>query len=241
MPVVPKRKSQEEPFSLCFFTDQARPGLVKKFLTPPLSPAEAAQLHVAFVDDLLSATRQLAGVRRVLYVYGDPGDPSLGVLARREGIEIVAQEGADPGARKAAALSRELGLGKRAAAIIGTDAPTLPVSFIADALERLDGGCENVVGPTGGGGYYLLGVSRLVRADLLKNIGWGGKRVLADLMTRLATLATPSAVLPFWYDVQSAEDLSFLRAHLAVLIRDDADVAPATRTVLSQLGRAAWT
>lgn len=241
MPRPRRSTSLAEPFSLCLFTDLPRPGLAKRSLTPPLTPDEAADLQLAFVDDLLRATRALAGVRRLLCVYGEPRDERLVALATREGIDLVAQDGSDPGVRKANALARELEQGKRAAAILPVDAPTLPVSLIAEAFERLDAGCENVVGPTGSGGYWLVGVSRLVRPELLRNIGWGGRRVLADLVTRLATLPTPSALLPFWYDVCAPDDLSLLRAHLGLIAREREDPAPATRAVLARLGRAAWT
>jgi rSAM/selenodomain-associated transferase 1 len=235
------RKHNGDPFGLCIFTQVPEAGRSKRGLSPPLTAEEGAALHLAFIDDTLRATRELAGVHRTLYVFGDQPHAQLAELAARENMPVAMLNNADLGERMVVALRKELQEGRRAAAVIGTDAPTLPTTLVAEAFERLDGGCENVIGPCSGGSYYLLGVSHIVRTELFRGIGWGwgGRQVMADTLARIAMLATPSALLPFWYRVDEAEDLSFLRAHLALLAREQDDPAPATRTVLAQVGRSA--
>jgi glycosyltransferase A (GT-A) superfamily protein (DUF2064 family) len=62
--------------------------------------------------------------------------------------------------------------------------------------------------------------------ELFTGIAWGTPAVLPETLRR----APGAALLPFWYDVDDADDLALLRTHLPHLPED---AAPATRAALA--------
>ena len=71
----------------------------------------------------------------------------------------MAQRGEDLGARLAHAFEDLLADGAPGAIVIGSDIPTLPLSVLVAALDRL-AGVDLVLGPSEDGGYYLIGLAR---------------------------------------------------------------------------------
>jgi glycosyltransferase A (GT-A) superfamily protein (DUF2064 family) len=107
---------------------------------------------------------------------------------------------------------------------IGSDSPTLPVEFVADAFHRLEH-LDCVLGPATDGGYYLIGL-RAEQGGLFDGIEWGTPRVIAQTVARAQKSALSLALLPPWYDVDDAADLELLCGHLAALSAAEADHVP---------------
>jgi rSAM/selenodomain-associated transferase 1 len=137
----------------------------------------------------------------------------------------------DLGARMDRALRRALASGAKAAAILGSDAPTLPRSVVDDAFERLAQGADAVIIPAHDGGYVLVGASRPVPA-LFAGVPWGTPFV-QETTRRLAREAGLAlAETAPWSDVDVEGDVRRLARELAA----DPSRAPATATLLAQLG-----
>jgi uncharacterized protein len=99
--------------------------------------------------------------------------------------------------------------------LIGSDSPSIPKSYIADAFAALDSH-DCVIGPATDGGYYLIGLrSVAVSADLFDDIEWSTSFVLKQTVSKIAAARLSLAVLPVWYDVDSAEGLNLLSGHIA--------------------------
>ena len=73
-----------------------------------------------------------------------------------------------------------------------------------------------MLGPAVDGGYYLIGAPRPV-PELFEAMPWSSAQVLAETLTRVSSLGHPLHLLPFWYDVDTAEELALLRAHITTL------------------------
>ncbi len=82
-----------------------------------------------------------------------------------------------------------------------------------------------VIGPTFDGGYYLIGLSGL-NDDIFDGIKWGTSRVFDQTLTRIKSLDTQVYVLPPWYDVDTSEDLEFLRTHLLAMRMSGVEEVP---------------
>lgn len=218
--------------SLILFARAPVPGRVKTRLMPDLTPDQAGGVYRAFVQDLLESTGRLEDVRRVVGCDPSAGDPFFRSLAKRYAVDLVDQRGVDLGRRMHNALSDELTGGKNPVVLIGTDCPTLPITIVREAFTRLES-VDLVLGPSLDGGYYLIGCSG-GPPPVFDGIPWGTDRVLALTLEKLARLGTPSALLPFWYDVDSIQDLRFLSAHLEYLNRNGR-VAPETTRILKEL------
>jgi glycosyltransferase A (GT-A) superfamily protein (DUF2064 family) len=80
--------------------------------------------------------------------------------------------------------------------LMGSDSPTLPPSYVGQAVEYLNRSKDGVViGPTVDGGYYIIGLKAPCRR-LFEDIDWGTDRVFEQTQTRVAELALPPTILP---------------------------------------------
>jgi uncharacterized protein len=208
--------------ALIIFAKCPVPGQVKTRLSPPLSPEQAAELYRCMLEDILAKSARLADVDRYLFYQG--GTDAGHYFARTgRGMTCLPQQGRDLGERMAAAFRHVFTDGFAAAAIIGTDSPDLPVSFIEGAYQRLqERGVEVVFGPSEDGGYYLLAMKRL-HAGLFRDVPWSSGGVLQKSLANAANGGIGAALLPPWHDVDRAEDL--VRPEL----RDENNGAPLTR------------
>lgn len=204
--------------TLVVFARAPEPGRCKTRLGASLGDAAALRLHGAFVEDACALGAGIAE-RLVLAVAGDPQHPGFAGLS----VERLAQGDGDLGQR----MDRALALGG-AVCIVGSDAPTLPRAHLVEAFQRL-ADADVVLGPSTDGGYWLIGARRPV-PELFEGIAWGTPAVLPETLRRLSGLR--AALLPFHYDVDDAEDLALLLAHLRHL---PPAVAPATRRALADL------
>jgi uncharacterized protein len=200
-------------------------GQVKTRLARSIGEPAALALYEAFLDDTCTLTQGL-GARRVLAVAGALDHPQLERLAKSQRLELVDQGEGDLGAKMARAMATQLPRGP--VVIIGSDAPTLPRAHLHQALDALVDH-DVVVGPSADGGYYLVG-ARVAVPELFTDVRWSTPEVLPTTLARLAGRA--HALVPSWYDVDSAADLDRLRAELATL---PPSVAGATRRALATL------
>ena len=220
--------------ALILFVKVPRSGVVKTRLQPDLSPKDAAELYRAFILDLLKATSRLRGLTRILAC--DPTHKALffQALAKTERLKLISQEGRDLGQRMKNAILRANRMGFRHVVIIGTDSPTLPVALIRKAF-RLLARSHLVLGPSQDGGYYLIACSKTI-PTLFKGIAWGTDQVLPATMKKVVRNKINCELLPFWYDVDTIQDLRFLRDHLSFLNRSQsARIAPQTTSIIRNL------
>ena len=192
--------------ALLIFARKPVPGMVKTRLVPPLSPGQAARLYDCMLADVLARTAVDTQFDRFLF-YEDVCGARDYFAGRTAGIISLPQQGNDLGERMLAAFRTVLALEYAAAVVIGSDAPDLPVHFIARAFEVLESGaCEVVFGPCEDGGYYLLGMTNFYPA-LFRNVPWSSDEVLAVSLERAKEAGIAACLLPIWHDVDRAGDL----------------------------------
>jgi uncharacterized protein len=212
---------------LVVFARWPAPGMVKRRLSPALPPDLATRLHRAMLEDTLAAARRAPADRRVLAL-ADPPTP-LPTLPEWEGFEIVAQSGADLGERMALTFERGLEPPDARVVIVGSDAPEITAEGVGQAFDAL-GTHDLVLGPTPDGGYYLIGLSRLV-PGLFRGVEWGSERVLEQTLERAAADAARVARLSPLGDLDTPADL------VAMIARQlERRTAPATAAALAEFG-----
>ena len=220
--------------TLILFAKVPRPGKVKTRLQPDISPERGCELYRAFIDDLLATTRSLKNVKRIMGCDPSQSDPYFEALSEKYQVDLMDQRGADLGERMRNAFEeiRERGNGR--VVIIGTDSPTLPVEMIRKAFFHLETH-DLVLGPCLDGGYYLIG-SRDKIPPVLDGIPWGTDLVLGLTLRKVTDHKIKCALLPFWYDVDTIEDLRFLSSHLEFLDQQgEGSGAAETKRVLKDL------
>jgi len=174
------------------------PGEAKTRLVPRLGEWRAARLQARLTLHALRTARlahdavELHGTRRHSFF-------------RKLNVAFRLQRGRDLGERMHHALSRA----RKPAILIGTDCPMLRPADLRRAARWLRGGCDAVLAPAEDGGYALIGLKR-ARKELFTNIAWGGPRVYADTVKKLAGYRW-RALRTVW-DVDRPEDLERLRS-----------------------------
>jgi len=146
------------------FAKLPRAGEVKTRLCPPLTGLEAAGLAEAMLADGLARCLASNAFRTQLAVH-PPGAEAWFQARFPELEEIVAQRGRELGQRLAAHFEQAFQRERLASALVlGSDAPEVPLARVLEAHERLGDGADLVLGPDGGGGYYLVGLRRACTA-----------------------------------------------------------------------------
>ncbi len=191
-------------------------GYVKTRLSPPLTPKEAAGLYRAFIADILSSIRSLDDTDLYLFYapFESSSDPSTGEADLKElippGVPLLPQKGADLGERMKNVFDYLLRDHDKAA-IIGSDSPDLPISYIKDSYRLLgdtDGGV--VLGPAEDGGYYLIAMDS-PSPVLFDNMEWSTDTVLDTTIKRCSEADLSVKLLPRWYDVDTIDDVRKVR------------------------------
>jgi len=190
------------------FARAPSPGAVKTRLIPVLGAEGAAALHARLTEQTLETVLAAALARIELHGTPDIGDPFLRSCARQFAGALVAQTGADLGARMRAAFESVLARHPRAL-LVGSDCPALTARHLRQADRSLRDGANAVFIPCEDGGYALIGLQR-VEAALFDGMTWGGEHVMADTRARLTALGWRWRELETLWDVDRPEDYTRL-------------------------------
>lgn len=194
------------PQALLIFARRPQAGRVKTRLAPVLTHEEAAELYDCMVRDVLAQSRELAGVSRFLF-YEDTEGAIAFFRGIDAGLQVLPQEGLGLGIRLEKAFEEVFARGYSSVAVIGTDSPDLPLSFISQAFVALEEDQADVVfGPAEDGGYYLVAL-RKPCPELFRHISWSSSTVLEQSVSQANENGLRIALLPCWYDVDEPADL----------------------------------
>ena len=175
-----------------------RLGAVKRRLARDLGALAALRFYRQSLRGLL---RDLSGDSRWQVVLALT--PDRAARQACEGVRAVPQGRGDLGARMGRFL-RELPPGP--VVIVGTDIPGLGRPQVARALDAL-GAHDWVLGPSGDGGYWLIGAKRLRPGprDPFQGVRWSSAHTLAD--TRANLSGARIAYLERLDDIDTGADL----------------------------------
>jgi hypothetical protein len=188
-----------------------RPGQVKTRLCPPLDHGTAARLYRCFLLDVLELVAAVPGVDPVVAYTPAEARAAFAHLANGR-FHLVRQTGADLGARLENTFRLLFQRGYERVAAVSTDSPDLPAEYLRLAFHHLERS-PVVLGPCPDGGYYLIGMSRLV-PELFREMPWSTDRVVPVTAERAARLGLGLARLPEWHDVDTPDDLGRLCGEL---------------------------
>jgi rSAM/selenodomain-associated transferase 1 len=181
------------------------PGQVKTRLQPRLSPADAADLYLCFLEDRLRDVASLPDIDRAVAFAPESAAHRFASLAP-EGFLLFPQRGRDLGEKLNSLFSTTLALGYEAVVITDSDSPDLPRSLLRHAFASLAGGSDVVFGPCRDGGYYLVGM-KTAAPGLFANIPWSSSRVLEKSLAGADRLGLKADLLSPWQDIDTFEDL----------------------------------
>ena len=205
-------------------------GQVKTRLSPALDDETILKLYTCFVEDSLEKIRQVDNAKCFV---GISPDNRSGFFEGIDifGVSLFAQRGKDLGDKMRQAFVDRFAEGYKKVVIIGSDSPSLPVSYINKALASEK---DLVLGPSTDGGYYLIAMSGKV-SEVFSGVAWGTKHVLDETLKKLKGARTSLELLPIWYDVDSPDDLKFLNTHLKLIAHSGLYVGGKTKIFLDEI------
>ncbi len=215
--------------ALTIMAKAPQPGEVKTRLCPPLTDAEAAELYRCFLLDTIAKARTLTGISPVLAYTPEDSKDFFAALA--PDFTLLVQQGDDLGAKMSMCFTRLFDLGFQHVLLTGSDSPTLPLSYLQQAVALMTKPHIDVVlGASEDGGYYLIGL-RQPQPALFDNMCWSTSTVFAKTTQRAAAKELNVACLPPWYDIDTPADLERLQANVTC---QENSACPHTRQYLLQ-------
>lgn len=181
--------------TLIIFARYPQPGAVKTRLIPALGAAGAARLQDQMTAQVLKQAITLAAARPVDVEVRFTGGDVESMRARYGGaFRYVPQGDGDLGTRLARAAGDATDAGSPFV-IIGSDCPGVSADVLMRAFQML---AEHplVLGPAADGGYYLIGMRRILPA-LFQSIAWSTPHVLLQARTA----AKKAGVAPFELEI----------------------------------------
>lgn len=194
---MPKQK-------LIIFSKNPVSGKVKTRLAATVGNANALKVY----HKLLEHTARITGALNIPKVVYYSHEVEQRDAFAPVDFEKKVQQGNDLGERMRKAFSAELSAADEIL-IIGSDCYELQTHHLKHAFSLLR---ENdaVIGPAKDGGYYLLGMKKVL-SEIFQNKDWGKSEVFEDTMQDFKELQLNIAVLPELNDVDREEDLGSLR------------------------------
>jgi uncharacterized protein len=171
-------------------------GRVKTRLEAVLGAQATVELHTAFVLDMLDKLSTLRCVADI-ELHTDTETDAW----RRPEVTFRTQISGDLGSRMLHAL------GGRWTCIVGSDAPTLPVSHIEALLAS---SADVALGPCEDGGYYAINCRR-THPEMFRGVEWSSPRALEQTEESARRCGLSVERGPGWYDVDRPKDLRRLR------------------------------
>ena len=198
--------------ALIIMAKQPKAGQTKTRLSPPLSPAQAAELYACLLLDTVEVVRRLAGQLPLTpFIAFYPPQAGRDFQSLAPDFQLLAQEGKSLNERLAGALLAVQDLGYEQVAAINSDSPALPLDYLARAYQELDDPrVDLALGPCEDGGYYLIAWKRPY-PHLVREVTMSTSTVLADTVALARRGGLQVALLPSWYDVDDAAALARLR------------------------------
>ena len=202
------------------FTRVPKPGATKTRLQGLLTPEQCARLHWAFLRDLSAIYDRVDADLFVCHTPDPDWEELKAVFGMAAGFYPQAGEGL--GEKMNNALNQVLELGYDAVVLTGADLPAMTAAHLESGFRGL-AEADAVLGPTGDGGYYLVGV-KTPAPFLFGNQTYGAGNVFENTLSAArAAGATVGTALPC-DDVDTPADLLALRlgacSHTAAFLHE---------------------
>ena len=191
---------------LIIFTRYPESGKAKTRLIPALGAEAAADIHRQMTEHTLAQVKPLQQNRLLtVEVWFAGGDRAQMQTWLGSEVTYEPQPEGNLGDRMAQAFQTAFESGVKAAIIIGTDCPELTDALLAEAFQSLQQ-TDLVLGPATDGGYYLIGLRRVV-PELFQTIAWSTDRVFQQTVDIASNLNLSLTTLPMLTDVDRPDDL----------------------------------
>jgi uncharacterized protein len=205
METMPDKNNGSE--RVILFTRYPEPGKSKTRLIPALGPEGSCAVHRRMAEGTVKQLQKLFLLRPVsIEIRYDGGNQALMEEWLGPGWHFSAQGPDSLGTRMERAFQEAFQAGFHRVVLIGSDCPRLKGELLQKALDNL-AHHDLVLGPARDGGYYLLGMSRIL-TPLFVDIPWGTETVCRKTLEIGRDLGLNILLLETLDDIDRPEDLA---------------------------------
>lgn len=189
--------------ALIVFAKNPIPGKVKTRIAKRTSDVYALTVYEVLLQMTLQTSQEFEGA--VFIYYSD----SISPVCPIKGAKTCLQTGNDLGERMLNAMKETLQCHSNVL-LIGSDCPYLRPTDFRDALRGLQSN-DLVLGPTGDGGFYLIGMTRkgLYKAlenKLFNEVNWSTRSVFSKTLVNAGKMDLKTGRLRMLWDMDTLED-----------------------------------
>ena len=190
--------------ALILFLRYPKAGTVKTRLAETTSSDFAVNFYRSCAEKIVGIAKSIEGINRFAF-YSNNNEKQVISDWLGNKLFFSVQEGDDLGSRMKNAFEKVFSSGSEKVIIVGTDIPDLSKKIIEQAFNSIE---ENdvVIGPSKDGGYYLLGMKKMVY-DLFGGIEFSNDKVYSKTIKKLNNLNLRYDSLPLLQDIDTEEDL----------------------------------
>ncbi|MHC4456099.1 MAG: TIGR04282 family arsenosugar biosynthesis glycosyltransferase [Planctomycetota bacterium] len=190
---------------ILFFVKFPASGLVKTRLAEQLGEETATCLYKGFVTDILENLLNLKVNFDIFFAPSDAQQKFCLWLGNK--YSYIPQTGDNLGEKMKNAFEHAFTNNCTRVIIIGSDSPDLPAEFFNRSFKALESH-DAIVGPSGDGGYYLIGFSKdAFLSEAFESVAWSTPQVCEQTLNILKKHERDVYLLPQWYDVDTLDDL----------------------------------
>jgi rSAM/selenodomain-associated transferase 1 len=198
--------------ALIVFVKAPVPGNVKTRLQPCIPQEKVLEIYKSFVIDTLDTCSGLRRIDKFLGCSPIKEDDFLRAMSKNYKMKTFIQRGKNLAERIFNAFKDYFRKGYSEIVLIGSDSPTLPLDYIKMGFDELKKN-DFVIGPCFDQGLYLIGARKRKINDIFQQLRLDTGEDVSTILKLVNTLNIKFSMLPFWYDVDTIEDLRFLETH----------------------------
>ncbi|WP_299520160.1 TIGR04282 family arsenosugar biosynthesis glycosyltransferase [Winogradskyella sp.] len=180
------------------FVKNIKLGTVKTRLAKTIGDYGAFEVYSELVKITEKATSKLNVDKRIYF-------SNAIIDSKWENNYKAVQKGLDLGERMFNAFKDGFESGYKKIVLIGSDLPEISETHIEKGIKALDKN-EVVFGPAEDGGYYLIGLTRLI-PKIFENKPWSQSHLLKVTLQELQNLDLTVSTLDTLNDIDTYEDL----------------------------------
>jgi rSAM/selenodomain-associated transferase 1 len=193
--------------AVIIFAKFPQKGKVKTRLAKDKGEDFATEFYRICAENIFSEVLKLSKsiFTPIIFCYGKSEVEMVSGWAGKEFI-VEPQIDGELGVRMSASFRKIFSKDFSKAVIIGTDVPDINSNLINAAAAKLDEH-DIVIGPSYDGGYYLLGMKRLL-PEIFKDIEWSTSLVLQKTLDKIKSLNLKVELLDELIDIDTEQELN---------------------------------
>lgn len=188
------------------FVKYPEPGRVKTRLAQDLGKQRAAEIYKGIAENVILRLSKSSNYKTIIFFDPPEMEKEVRNWLGGDGNQFFPQRGNSLGIKMLNALKQVFINGASRVVIIGTDCIEIAEDIVSQAFKALNV-VDVVIGPAEDGGYYLLGLKRLI-PEIFYDIEWSTELVLHQTIKRLNANQLNFKLLKTLKDVDHSGDLS---------------------------------